>query len=120
MNHDLCGKAIVQPVTGRVQPQQQKLTIVPCTIEQANAYVQRVHRHHGSIPVARLAFAVADEAGVIRGVAIIGRPCNTSLDDNWTLEVRRVCTDCMLFSLWGSMESYQGYWISAIGDLHTS
>jgi hypothetical protein len=84
--------SMVQPVTGQLQPQQ-KLTIVPCSIKQANAYVQRVHRHHGPIPVARLALAVADEAGMIRGVAIIGRPCNTTLDDNWTLEVRRVCTD---------------------------
>jgi hypothetical protein len=73
--------------------QQQKLAVVPCTIEQANAYVSRLHRHHGAIPIARLAFAVADEAGVVRGVAIVGRPCNTHLDDGWTLEVRRVCTD---------------------------
>jgi hypothetical protein len=73
--------------------QQQKLMVVPCTIEQANAYVARMHRHHGAIPIARLAFAVADEAGLVRGVAIVGRPCNTHLDDGWTLEVRRVCTD---------------------------
>jgi hypothetical protein len=73
--------------------QQQKLVVVPCTIDQANAYVARMHRHHGPIPIARLAFAVADEAGFVRGVAIVGRPCNTHLDDGWTLEVRRVCTD---------------------------
>jgi hypothetical protein len=72
---------------------QQKLTVVPCTINQANAFVQQMHRHHGSIPIARLAFAVTDETGVVRGVAIVGRPCNPVLDDNWTLEVRRVCTD---------------------------
>ena len=77
----------------RNRQQQQKLSVVPCTIDQANAFVKRIHRHHGSIPIARLAFAVADEAGLIRGVAIVGRPCNTHLDDNWTLEVRRVCTD---------------------------
>jgi hypothetical protein len=77
----------------RKRQQQQKLCVVPCTIEQANAYVQRIHRHHGAIPIARLAFAVANEAGFIHGVAIVGRPCNTHLDDNWTLEVRRVCTD---------------------------
>lgn len=73
--------------------QQQKLTVVPCTIDQANAYVKYQHRHHGAIPVARLAFAVADEAGLVRGVAIVGRPCNTHLDDGLTLEVRRVATD---------------------------
>lgn len=73
--------------------QQQKLVVVPCTIDQANAFVRRMHRHHGSIPVARLAFAVVDESSLVRGVAIVGRPCNTHLDDEWTLEVRRVCTD---------------------------
>src|SRR5713226_1085903 len=73
--------------------QQQKLFVVPCTIGEANAYVQQMHRHHGSIALARLAFAVADETGLVRGVALVGRPCNTYLDDDWTLEVRRVCTD---------------------------
>lgn len=72
---------------------QQRLMVVPCTIDQANAFVKLLHRHHGSIPIARLAFAVMDESGLVRGVAIVGRPCNTFLDDNWTLEVRRVCTD---------------------------
>jgi hypothetical protein len=71
----------------------QRLTIIPCTIEQANAFVKQMHRHHGSVPIARLAFAVADESGLVRGVCIVGRPCNTHLDDNWTLEARRVCTD---------------------------
>lgn len=69
------------------------ITIVPCTIDQANAFVSAFHRHHGSILVARLAFAVIDETGLVRGEAIVGRPCNTYLDDGWTLEVRRVCTD---------------------------
>jgi hypothetical protein len=73
--------------------QQQRLGVVPCTIDQANAFVQQMHRHHGAIPIARLAFAVADESGLVRGVALVGRPCNPTLDDNWTLEVRRVCTD---------------------------
>lgn len=63
------------------------------TIVQANAYVQQRHRHHGSIPIARLAFAVADETGFVRGVALVGRPVARHLDDNRTLEVRRVCTD---------------------------
>lgn len=69
------------------------LFIVPCTIAQANSYVQSHHRHHGSIPLARLACAVADEAGDVHGVTLVGRPCNTYLDDDKTLEVRRVCTD---------------------------
>jgi hypothetical protein len=70
-----------------------KACIVPCTIAEANAFVARIHRHHGKIPLARFALAVADKSGLIRGVAIVGRPCNTHLDDGWTLEVRRLATD---------------------------
>ena len=33
-----------------------------------------------------------DETGV-RGVAIVGRPVARHLDDGWTLEVNRCCTD---------------------------
>ncbi len=62
MNPCICGNAIVQPDTGRNKQQQQS------TIEQANTYVQRLYRHHGSIPIARLACAVADESGIVRGV----------------------------------------------------
>lgn len=67
--------------------------IVPCTIAEANDFVDRMHRHHGIIPIARFALAIADKTGLIHGVAIVGRPCNTYLDDNWTLEVRRLATD---------------------------
>lgn len=70
-----------------------RLRIVPCTIAKANAFVKQVHRHHGTIPIARFALGVADETGRLRGVAIVGRPCNTHLDDGWTLEVRRLATD---------------------------
>jgi hypothetical protein len=40
-----------------------------------------------------MAFAVADESGLVHGVALVGRPLSRHLDDNWTLEVTRVCTD---------------------------
>lgn len=37
--------------------------------------------------------AVADENGEVRGVCIVGRPVARMLDDGWTLEVTRCCTD---------------------------
>ena len=39
------------------------LTIVPCTVAQANAYVAQHHRHHQPVTCSRFALAVADEYG---------------------------------------------------------
>ena len=72
---------------------QSRLRIVPCPITKAQEFVQHVHRHHRPSPGARFALAVADEAGTIRGVALVGRPVARLLDDGWTLEVHRVATD---------------------------
>lgn len=73
---------------------QLKLTIVPCTIKEANEFVRQHHRHHKPLKVGYyFALAVSDEAGNIRGVAIVGRPATIALDNGWTAEVRRVATD---------------------------
>lgn len=73
--------------------EQVRLTVVPVTQREANAYVQRWHRHHGPVRGSKFQVAVADPAGVIRGVAIVGRPVSRVLDDGWTLEVLRVTTE---------------------------
>lgn len=73
---------------------QPRLAIVPISSEDANEFVLRFHRHHLPLSVGYIvSIALADEAGEIRGVAIIGRPCARFLWDGWTLEVRRVATD---------------------------
>ena len=72
---------------------QPRLTIVPCDVTRANRYVQSLHRHHKPVTQSRFSLAVADEEGVVRGVAIVGRPVARLLDDGWTLEVNRVATD---------------------------
>lgn len=77
-------------INGKTQP---RLRIVPCSAEQAKSYIERFHRHHGSSVQAKFSIAVADEAGTIRGVAIVGRPVARVLDDGATLEVNRVATD---------------------------
>lgn len=69
------------------------LRIVPCTIKQANAYIKEWHRHNGPVLAARIALAVADDQGNIHGVGIAGRPNARMLDDGYTLEAERVCTD---------------------------
>jgi hypothetical protein len=72
---------------------QTKLRAVPCSITKAKEIVDGWHRHHGSSTSALFAAAVADEDGLVRGVALIGRPVARLLDDGFTLEVTRVATD---------------------------
>lgn len=72
------------------------LRIVPTTLAEANAFVSKHHRHHRPVPGAKFCVAVADvgtNAGMVVGVAIVGRPVARMLDDGWTLEVNRTCTD---------------------------
>lgn len=69
------------------------LTLSPITLAEANAFVEQHHRHHGPCIGHKFSIAVADDAGVVRGVAIVGRPVSRAEDDGFTLEVNRCCTD---------------------------
>jgi len=68
------------------------LVITPINLDEANAYVSKFHRHHKPVVGHKFCVACSDEDG-IRGVAIVGRPVSRHLDDGWTLEVNRCCTD---------------------------
>ena len=68
------------------------LQIVPCTIQDAKAYVRQHHRHLQPPLSGLYALAVAD-GDRICGVAIVGRPISIVLQDGWTAEVTRVATD---------------------------
>ena len=62
------------------------------TLDEANAFVREHHRHHKPVPGAK--FCIGVESGdCVVGVAIVGRPIARMLDDGWTLEVNRTCTD---------------------------
>jgi hypothetical protein len=69
-----------------------KLTIIPMVLDEANAFVAEHHRHHKPVPGAKFCVGVADGERVV-GVAIVGRPVARMVDDGWTLEVNRTCTD---------------------------
>jgi len=69
------------------------LTVTPIDFAEANAFVATCHRHHKAMPGCKFCIAVSDEAGVVRGVAMIGRPVARMSDTGYTLEVNRVCTD---------------------------
>lgn len=70
----------------------QRLTVVPITLLEANAFVTEHHRHHP--PVVGHKFSVGAAVGDrIVGVVIVGRPVSRQRDDGLTLEVTRLCTD---------------------------
>ena len=68
------------------------LQAVPLELREANAFVQKLHRHHA--PVYRDKFRVGCTAnGLLVGVVQAARPVARNLDDGRTLEVVRCCTD---------------------------
>ena len=72
---------------------QPRLTVVPCELAEANAFVKQHHRHHVPVVGHKFSIAVADDEGTVRGVAIVGRPTARRRQDGWTLEVTRLATD---------------------------
>jgi len=68
------------------------LDLTPLPLDEANAFIKQVHRHHGTVVGYKFALAASHD-GVICGVAIVGRPVSRHLDDGLTLEVTRLATD---------------------------
>lgn len=74
------------------------LTIIPIGLAEANAYIERHHRHHKRVRGCKFCLAVVvegDATGIDRmaGIAIVGRPVARYLDNGLTAEVVRLCTD---------------------------
>ncbi len=76
------------------------LVITPINLDEANAYVAKYHRHHRPVVGYKFAIAVSriqhfsgqDDSRVC-GVCIVGRPVSRHLDNGFSLEVNRLCTD---------------------------
>lgn len=69
------------------------LVMVPLGRDEANAYVERYHRHHGRVQGCKFACGAMAPDGTLHGVAIVGRPVSKELDDGWTMEVVRLAAD---------------------------
>lgn len=69
------------------------LRIVPVRFRDACGFVSMWHRHHAPPVGCKFCIGVADDADVLRGVAIVGRPVARLLDNGLTLEVTRTATD---------------------------
>lgn len=72
---------------------QVRLHLVPVSFRDACGFVAEHHRHNIPPVGCKFTVGVADERGVLRGVAIVGRPVARHLDDGMTLEVNRTATD---------------------------
>lgn len=88
------------------------IRVTPITLREANAYVAANHRHHGETRGCIVVCAIADDHDTIRGVGIVGRPVARLLQDGYTAEVTRLCTDgapngcSMLYrALWRSVKA---------------
>ena len=54
--------------------------------------MEQYHRHHKPVVGHKYSIGCTDGEKIV-GVAIVSRPISRYLDDGWTLEVTRLCTD---------------------------
>ena len=74
------------------EPTRHRLSVVPMTLAEANAFVRTHHRHHQPVPGSKFCLGISNGEAIV-GVAIVGRPVARMADNGWTLEVNRSCTD---------------------------
>ena len=71
---------------------EEHLRVVPCFLDEANAFIKEHHRHHQ--PIGFHVFSVAVAAGdEVVGVLVANRPTARHYVDGFTLEVSRSCTN---------------------------
>jgi hypothetical protein len=91
------------------------IKIIPLTLKAANDFVTRHHRHHSKVQGCKFCIGVTDDKGLLRGVAIVGRPVSRYLDNGLTAEVTRMCTDgyknacSFLYGACGRIAKHMGY-----------
>jgi hypothetical protein len=69
-----------------------KMSLVPMPLDEANAFVKQVHRHHGPVLGHKFSLGAVKDDKIV-GVAIVGRPVARRRDNGLTLEVTRLATD---------------------------
>ena len=70
------------------------LQLQPVTFKECCRYIEQHHSHHGPPQGHKFSIAVNDGKNIV-GIVIIGRPVNRNLDNGWTAEVTRCCTNGM-------------------------
>ena len=73
-------------------PVEKRIILVPIKQKDAKSFVAKHHRHHKP-PLGSIFQIACSVGGEIVGVIIVGRPVARLLDDGWTVEVTRCCTN---------------------------
>ncbi len=69
-----------------------RLQLKPISLRIANEYIAKHHAHHGRVRGCK--FSIGCYVGdLLVGVVVVERPKARYLDDGWSLELSRVCTD---------------------------
>lgn len=68
------------------------MRIIPCTYKTACEFVNQHHRHHIASQGCKFCLGLVND-NKLCGVAICGRPVSRHLDNGFTLEINRLCTD---------------------------
>lgn len=68
------------------------MEIVPVTFKQASEFINIFHRHHNATVGCKFCIGLKND-DVLVGVAVCGRPVSRYLDDGYTCEINRLCTD---------------------------
>jgi hypothetical protein len=68
------------------------MTVVRIGLDEANAFVSALHRHHKPVVGHLFSIGAAMDDKIV-GVVIVGRPVARMRDDGVTAEVTRLCTD---------------------------
>lgn len=69
-----------------------ELSLCPVELDEANAYIEANHRHHGKVVGHKFSIGLT-RGDEFCGVVVVGRPVARHFDDGLTLEVTRLCTD---------------------------
>ena len=83
LHNDASGKGVVM------------LELIPITLGEANEFVRLLHRNHRPVVGHKFSIGLSESESPesVVGVCIVGRPVSRHLDNGWTLELTRCCTD---------------------------
>lgn len=90
------------------------MKVVPIFQRQAFDFIKKHHRHHVR-PVGSIFQLAVEKDGTIVGVVVVGRPVARKLQDGFTAEVTRLCTNgeknvcSMLYSAAWRVAKNMGY-----------
>lgn len=69
-----------------------RIEVLPCTIKEANYYIEKHHRHHKKVQGHRFSLKAVNKEEIV-GVIVVGRPVARMTNQETVAEVTRLCTN---------------------------